>query len=178
MNTKYLYKEIEALRLIDHPHIIKLETYFQIESDYLALLLEYARGGTLKEHIKEKGKMQEYEVRDIMRQILNTLNYLHVKEIIHRDLKLENLVFEDSSRKVLKIIDFGIAGLFENDHSKAGSLSYIAPEVICGLSLASKPSIDVWSMGCILFELLTGEKLFKGSREDIKVRDFKFSGKF
>ena len=162
MNTIYLYKEIEALKKLDHPHIIKLETYFQLESDQMALVLEYAKEGTLKQYLNSKKKLDENESKRIIIQLLETLRYCHMKEIVHRDLKLDNIMLSNEEKNFIKIIDFGIAGLFQTENIKAGTIRYTAPEVLNGSDCDSRPSIDCWSVGCITYELLTGERLFKG----------------
>lgn len=170
MNSNYLYKEIDALKKLDHHNIIKLETYFQLESDELALLLEYAEGGTLKSYLSERSRLEEKEAKQIINKLLDTLQYCHKKEIIHRDLKLDNIMYSDSSKMNLKIIDFGIAGLFKKEIINAGTVRYLPPEVLNGTNCASLASIDCWAVGCISYELITGEKLFKGeSSKSIKV---------
>lgn len=113
--------------------------------------------------------MEEEECKEIFKQILESVNYCHQKNIIHRDLKLENVVFTDKLRTFIKIIDFGVSSLFKGEKSKAGSIRYMAPEVITGANTESHPNIDIWSLGCILYELLTGEVLFQGNNEEIKV---------
>jgi serine/threonine protein kinase len=170
MNSVYLYKEIEALKKLDHPNIIKLLNYFQIDGDEIALLLEYAEGGTIKKYMKSVGKLNEDEAKSIVIKLLETLEYCHGKEIIHRDLKPENIMYSDNEKIKIKIIDFGIAGLCQRETIGAGTARYLPPEVISGNDYESRPQIDCWAVGCITYELLTGEKLFKGeSYNEIKV---------
>lgn len=169
MNIKYFLKEIESLRRLDHPKIIKLENYFCMNSNEIALLLEYAHGGTLKQLLKEKGKIEEDEARNIINQVLEALIYCHSKELIHRDLKLDNIVFADKERKKIKLIDFGISGI-QKEEINAGSVRYLPPEVNSGAEMSSNPGVDFWAVGCIMYEIITGEKLFKGeSVSEIKV---------
>lgn len=132
-------------------------------------MLEYASGGTLREYLKEKQVLEENEAREIIKQILDTVNYCHESGIIHRDLKLDNVLFTDKTRRTIKIIDFGISGLFKNEKSRAGSLAYMPPEVIAGHNIESLPQIDAWGIGCLLYEILIGERLFQGSQKEIKV---------
>lgn len=176
MNYNYLYKEIEALKKLDHNNIIKLYTYFQLDNnDELALVLEYAEGGTLKEFLNSKKILNEEQTRKIVIQILDALIYCHGKKIIHRDLKLENVMYGDKEMNNLKVIDFGIAGLFQKDNFSAGTVRYLPPEVLSGANCDSLPSIDCWALGCIIYELLTGEKLFKGNNyKEIKVPSLKY----
>jgi serine/threonine protein kinase len=123
----------------------------------------------LLEYLTEKIRLEEDEAREIFKQILDTVNYCHHKGIIHRDLKLENILFSDSTRKLIKLIDFGVSGLLKGEKSKAGSIKYMAPEVVGGSNTESLPQLDVWSLGCVLYEMLTGEILFIGTRDEIKV---------
>jgi serine/threonine protein kinase len=101
------------------------------------------------------------------------IRYCHNSKIIHRDLKLENILFADPFHSSLKIVDFGIAGMFsigsEGEKSNAGSLLYIAPEVLSGRDIHASPSLDIWSMGCIIYYLLTGSHPFgrADTRKDI-----------
>lgn len=172
MNIKYFLKEIESLRRLDHPKIIKLENYFCMNSNEIALLLEYAQGGTLKQLLKERGKIEEDEARIIISQVLEALIYCHSKELIHRDLKLDNIVFADKERKKIKLIDFGISGI-QKEEINAGSVRYLPPEVNSGAEMSSNPGVDFWAVGCIMFEIITGEKLFKGETvSEIKVIHF------
>lgn len=145
-----------------------MHSYCYLSHDRVALILEYAIGGTLGQYLKEKKTLMENEVRHIFKQILNAIEYCHRCQIFHRDLKLENIVFSDEARTEIKIIDFGVAGLFEGEINKAGSIAYMAPEVVGGWNYASHPEIDIWSLGCILYELIVGEKLFQGETNQEK----------
>jgi serine/threonine protein kinase len=87
--------------------------------------------------------------------------------VIHRDLKLENILFADAMKMRIKIVDFGIAGIaaknVEGEQSDLGSLLYVAPEVLSGADRSATPALDVWSMGCIFYAMLTGELPFTGA---------------
>jgi serine/threonine protein kinase len=86
--------------------------------------------------------------------------------VIHRDLKLENILFADAMKLRIKIVDFGIAGIAAKnvmgEKSEMGSLLYVAPEVLTGKDTSATPALDVWSMGCIFYALLTGSLPFLG----------------
>lgn len=167
-DVQFLYKEIEVLIRLENPHIIKLYSYFETEDNKIGLIMEYASGGTLKSFITEKGKLSEQETSNIVIEILNTIEYCHKMGIIHHDLKTDNILFENEEHKNIKIIDFGICSLLKKK-SKAGSLQYLAPEILSGRDTRSLPSVDIWSIGCIIYEMLTGKVLFDGKkREDIK----------
>jgi len=135
------------------------------------MVMEYAAGGELKEHLTTKGRQSETEARRILIQIINAIEYCHSLNVVHRDLKLENILFADERQRKVKIVDFGIAGLVQDDKpekSKAGSLRYMAPEILSRENIEARPSIDIWSIGCILFALVCGELPFNGSSREIK----------
>ena len=176
LELKYVYKEIDALSKLSHNHVIQLISYCYLDNERVALILEYGVGGTLKEYLKTKGRLKEKEARSIFIQLLKAMKYIHNKQITHRDLKPENILFTDIEKTNIKIIDFGVSGLFQGEINKAGSLSYMAPEIVGGWNYESQPAIDVWSLGCILYEILTGEKLFDGKFNEKK--DKILRGKF
>eukprot|EP00826_Nyctotherus_ovalis_P037829 TRINITY_DN3488_c0_g3_i5.p1 TRINITY_DN3488_c0_g3~~TRINITY_DN3488_c0_g3_i5.p1 ORF type:complete len:366 (+),score=75.92 TRINITY_DN3488_c0_g3_i5:725-1822(+) len=144
--------------------------------------MEYASGGELGKYVKHKHKLEEQEALDIFTQLLTAVQHCHALGVIHRDLKLENILFADSLKKTIKIVDFGIAGFIIDkvgDKSKAGSLKYIAPEILTEKSIEAKPSLDVWSMGCILYSMLCGCLPFTGKTSSeiiskIKTSSFDF----
>lgn len=154
-----------------------MDSYCYYNQEKVALILEYGTGGTLREYLKLKKRFSEVEARRIFAQILKAIHYCHRNQIIHRDLKLENIIFADSEKNRVKIIDFGVAGLFQGEINKAGSISYMAPEVVGGWNYSSQPEIDIWSLGCILYELITGETLFDGESVEDK-KDKILKGKF
>jgi serine/threonine protein kinase len=100
----------------------------------------------------------------IATQILEGVRHSHNSKVIHRDLKLENILFADTSKIRIKIVDFGISGIFarttDSGQSNFGSLRYIAPEVLSGVDNSAKPTLDVWSIGVIIYALLTGKMPF------------------
>lgn len=159
-----MLKEVRVLRKLRDPSIIKLKNAFIVDST-LVIVMEYASGGELKDYLKSKGRLPELEARDIFAQILQAINHCHALNIIHRDLKLENVLFLNAEHKKIKLVDFGIAGLIQDnkaEKSRAGSLRYMAPEILTGENTEARPALDVWSMGCILFALVCGELPFNG----------------
>eukprot|EP00826_Nyctotherus_ovalis_P047743 TRINITY_DN5536_c0_g1_i11.p1 TRINITY_DN5536_c0_g1~~TRINITY_DN5536_c0_g1_i11.p1 ORF type:complete len:350 (+),score=72.40 TRINITY_DN5536_c0_g1_i11:725-1774(+) len=155
-------KEVRVLRKLSHPAIIKLENAFIVDFD-LIIVMEFAQGGELKSYLNSKGKLSENEAREILIQMLEAIEHCHALNVIHRDLKLENIVFADLDHKHIKIVDFGIAGLIQEnkaEKSKAGTLRYMAPEILSGRNIEARSSLDVWSMGCILFALVCGQLPF------------------
>ena len=125
------YKEIDILRRLNHPQIIKLYSYCISKENKIAIIMEYLSGGTLKKYIMEhkNQKLDENESKNILRQILEIISYCHLKNVIHHDLKPDNILFIDESHTLIKIIDFGISSII-NEKSTGGSLEYLPPEII------------------------------------------------
>jgi serine/threonine protein kinase len=123
-----LVKEIEILRLLDHPNIIKLIEVFEDET-HVHLVLEYLNGGELFEHIARVGTFLETDAINLMKCLLSALSYAHSLGIIHRDLKPENLILTDrSTHSIIKIADFGLATIMinnKNETLQCGSFGYI-----------------------------------------------------
>ncbi|CCH44631.1 carbon catabolite-derepressing protein kinase [Wickerhamomyces ciferrii] len=151
-------REISYLRLLRHPHIIKL--YDVIKSqDEIIMVIEYA-GKELFDYIVQKGKMKELEARRFFQQIISAVEYCHRHKIVHRDLKPENLLLDDSLN--VKIADFGLSNFMSDGNflkTSCGSPNYAAPEVISG-KLYAGPEVDVWSCGVILYVMLCGRLPF------------------
>ena len=162
--------EIELLKNLDHPNIVKIFEYF-ISDDSYYLITEYCPGGSL---LNLKNKVQifsEESAAYIMYQVFRGVNYCHENKIIHRDLKPENIVVVgennlDKSLYDIKIIDFGTAKIFKNnvvEKQIAGSPNYIAPEV---LLKKYNEKCDLWSCGVILYFLVVGSLPFKGKTNE------------
>lgn len=151
-------REISYLRLLRHPHIIKL--YDVIKSkDEIIMVIEYA-GKELFDYIVQKGKMDEPEARRFFQQIISAVEYCHRHKIVHRDLKPENLLLDENLD--VKIADFGLSNIMTDGNflkTSCGSPNYAAPEVISG-KLYAGPEVDVWSCGVILYVMLCGRLPF------------------
>ena len=161
LNYGLILKEINVLSNISHPNIVKYYKYYE-ENDRIYIIMEYLEGGTLKEYIEEKkNKITEDICRIIIKQILDALNHLHyICDICHRDIKPENIMFRYKDNiKSIKLIDFGLSSnSFENKNylENCGTLIYMAPEQISN-KIYSK-SVDIWSVGIILYMLLNNGK--------------------
>ena len=159
-----IYKEIGALRSLRHPNIVNLYDTFA-SGNYICFAMEYCRGGELRQYLEQKGALPEKEVYEIALQICEALRFIHSSGIVHRDLKLENILFATEERKDIKIVDFGISGMCaagsKGEKSYAGSFYYTAPEVLTRQDVTSNPALDIWSFGCILYALITGQIPFK-----------------
>ncbi|OMJ84280.1 hypothetical protein SteCoe_14624 [Stentor coeruleus] len=161
-NIKYLnqiFNEIAILRKLDHKNIIKLYKVYEDEKT-ICLILEYVQYGNMLKRILKKKKMHEKQVMHFARSFFEVLEYIHSKGIIHRDLKLENILMtsniEDSE---FKLADFGLACYIDKSFkSKSGSPGYMAPEILRGSPYSTK--VDIFSAGIIIFILLTGTSPF------------------
>ncbi|PWY98950.1 Pkinase-domain-containing protein, partial [Testicularia cyperi] len=151
-------REIQVLKDVRHPNIVRL--YEVIESDrYIGIVLEYASGGELFDHILAHKYLKEEHACRLFAQLISGVSYLHQKKIIHRDLKLENLLL-DRNRNVI-ITDFGFANNFEDRRddlmaTSCGSPCYAAPELVVQDGLYAGSAVDVWSCGVILYAMLAG----------------------
>ncbi|KAK9477188.1 kinase-like domain-containing protein [Lipomyces japonicus] len=151
-------REISYLRLLRHPHIIKL--YDVIKSkDEIIMVIEFA-GKELFDYIVQRGMVPEDEARRFFQQIIGAVEYCHRHKIVHRDLKPENLLLDENLN--VKIADFGLSNIMTDGNflkTSCGSPNYAAPEVISG-KLYAGPEVDVWSCGVILYVMLCGRLPF------------------
>lgn len=168
-NKKTIEKEIDVLKNLDHPNIIKVYEFFRTNK-HLLIINELCSGGELFDKIMEVKYFSENVAANIMRQILSAVNYCHQLGVIHRDLKPENILIVNQKEKDneyfnIKIIDFGTCEILMNSklNEQIGTSFYIAPEV---LRNSYNEKCDLWSCGVILFILLCGSPPFYGQTED------------
>lgn len=173
-------EEIKIMCQLDHPHIVKIYEYFTDEENFY-ISMEYLQGGNLIDKLEEIDILDEYSVCCIMEQLLSCVHYLHLNNIVHRDLKLENILLEVRRDLDIKLIDFGLATYYKNKRliDLCGSSYYIAPEV---LDLNYDNKCDIWSCGIIMYFLLSGSPPFLGNNveelyENIKSCKYKFDSK-
>ncbi|XP_008404321.1 serine/threonine-protein kinase BRSK2-like isoform X6 [Poecilia reticulata] len=148
-------REIAILKLIEHPHVLKLHDVYE-NKKYLYLVLEHVSGGELFDYLVKKGRLTPKEARKFFRQIISALDFCHSHSICHRDLKPENLLLDEKNN--IRIADFGMASLQVGDsllETSCGSPHYACPEVIRGEKYDGRKA-DAWSCGVILFALLVG----------------------
>lgn len=164
IKNRTVLNEVEILRSLDHPCILKIFEYFEDKYNYY-IVMEYCKGGDLFEKLEIVGKFKEDQVAKIMQQIFSVLFYMHTKKIIHRDIKLENILIVDEESLMIKVIDFNIAVI--KTHKKlskmTGTPSYMAPEVIKG---CYTEKCDMWSSGVVLYLLITGAFPFDAEYHD------------
>jgi calcium-dependent protein kinase len=171
-----LATEAEIFLSMDHPHIVRLYDVYET-SETLSLVMECMQGGELFDRVTERKIFSEKDAASTTNQMLLAVNYLHGRGIVHRDLKLENFLYERKDADFLKLIDFGFSNIWEK-HTKmelsCGTLSYVAPEV---LMKSYTSQCDLWSLGVIVFILLVGYMPFSGCKESVTMEAIK-SGKF
>lgn len=156
---KNIHREAELMKRLDYPNIVHL--YEVMETQQMVyLVLEFAGGGEVLDYIVAHGRLKEPEAKRIFRQIVDALTYCHSMQVVHRDLKAENLLFDEELN--VKITDFGLSNIF-NTQTKLGTFCgspvYSAPELIEGRKYVG-PEVDCWSLGVNLFALTTGELPF------------------
>ena len=160
--------EINILRKLDHPNILKINDFFSTKKEYF-LITEFCPEGELFYEIKNFAPFDEALAGWYMKQILSAVNYCHKSKIIHRDLKPENILIYQRNKKgfnSIKIIDFGTAILFnKKDKNLAGSIYYLAPEIISKKRKYTE-KCDIWSCGIIMYILLTGKPPFNGDSDE------------
>ena len=174
--------EIDILKNLDHPNIVKIYEFYDTLTDFY-IVTEYCKRGELYGYIKNY--YSENQLAVLFYQVFSGLSYLHERHILHRDLKLENIMISDIEEDIktkenyfwIKIIDFGTAKIFKknkNEKAVVGSSYYIAPEV---LKQKYNEKCDSWSVGVILYMLIVGRAPFDGKNDDeiiesIKIGDY------
>ena len=163
--------EIDILKSLDHPDIVRIIESFNTKDSYV-LVTEYCEGGELYDQVRNQ--LSETQIAVIFKQLLSGLAYLHSHNIVHRDLKLENILIQEIEKSKttgedlfnIKIIDFGTARIFDNKkkpQSIVGSSYYIAPEV---LNQKYGKECDLWSVGVILYMFIVGHAPFDGCDDE------------
>nr|CAD7423082.1 unnamed protein product [Timema monikensis] len=175
-NLKKIFREIQIMTKLQHPHIIRLYQVMETEK-MIYLVTEYASGGEIFDYLVENGRMNEKEARRIFQQIVAAVHYCHTRQIVHRDLKAENLLLDLD--KDIKLADFGFSNHFQPGQKMStwcGSPPYAAPELFEGREYDG-PKTDIWSMGVVLYVLVCGALPFDGSTlQNLRTRVIK--GKF
>ncbi|CAG9329422.1 unnamed protein product [Blepharisma stoltei] len=177
-----LVNEISMMRNLNHPNVVKLHKVYESET-CVYLILEYISGGNLLERINKIRRYSEKKAAEIIVKLLNAVDYLHSLGIVHRDIKLENILMVSEDNDIdFKLADFGLA--CENDYElskKCGTPGYTAPEIFCQNFYDNK--VDIFSIGIVLYGLLTGNPAFPGRNLAEKIRNnregkISFKGKY
>lgn len=190
-------RELKILQKLHHPGIVTLKAFYEDDDSYY-LVMEYVAGGDLMDFVASYGAVGEAAGREIARQILLAIRYVHSKGISHRDLKPDNILIAQDDPVTVKITDFGLAkGQDKTSVMKTfcGTLAYLAPEIITrkysmrtnskqrylgnGKSMVDSYSnkVDMWSIGCLLFVILTAHLPFSGSTQDALFKNI-IAGKY
>ncbi|XP_022188457.2 serine/threonine-protein kinase SIK2 isoform X2 [Nilaparvata lugens] len=176
VNLEKVYREVDIMKLLDHPHIIKLYQVMETKN-MIYIVSEYASQGEIFDYIARHGRMSESGARRKFWQILSAVEYCHNHRVVHRDLKAENLLLDANMN--IKIADFGFSNYYTPGEQLAtwcGSPPYAAPEVFEGKKYTG-PEIDIWSLGVVLYVLVCGALPFDGSTLH-NLRDRVLSGRF
>ncbi|KAG1767230.1 kinase-like protein [Suillus occidentalis] len=152
-----LKTEIETLKDLDHPHIVQY-LGFEETKTFLSIFLEYVPGGSIGRRLRDHGKFNEEVAKLFTGQILEGLEYLHSKNIIHRDLKADNILLEKAG--ICKISDFGVSKRTDGtaSHVMQGTVFWMAPEAIHPQNKGYDTKIDIWSLGCVVLEMWSGKR--------------------
>ncbi|XP_066191735.1 NUAK family SNF1-like kinase 2 [Sylvia atricapilla] len=157
----HIRREIEIMSSLNHPHIIAVHEVFE-NSSKIVIVMEYASRGDLYDYISERQRLSEQEARHFFRQVVSAVYYCHKNGIVHRDLKLENILLDSNGN--IKIADFGLSNVFQQDkllQTYCGSPLYASPEIINGRPYKG-PEVDSWSLGVLLYILVHGTMPFDG----------------
>lgn len=152
-------REAAIVTLLNHPFICSMKDVFRTTHHWY-MLFEYVNGGQMLDYIISHGRLKEKQARKFSRQIASALDYCHRNSIVHRDLKIENILISKTGD--IKIIDFGLSNMFNpRDHLKTfcGSLYFAAPELLQAKQYTG-PEVDIWSFGIVLYVLVCGKVPF------------------
>ncbi|KAF7670184.1 hypothetical protein LDENG_00068040 [Lucifuga dentata] len=165
----HICREIEIMSSLSHPHIITIYEVFE-NKDKIVIVMEYASRGDLYDYICDKRKISEQDARHFFRQIVSAVHYCHQNGIVHRDLKLENILLDGNGN--VKIADFGLSNVYHGDEylqTFCGSPLYASPEIVNGRPYRG-PEVDTWSLGVLLYTMVHGTMPFDGNNHKTLVQ--------
>lgn len=152
-----LNNEMRLQASLNHPHVASLLEVFRSKK-YHRIVMDRLTGGDVLTHLQESGTLSEDEASSVTRQALEAVDYLHNKGVVHRDIKLENLVYETETRTTVKLIDFGLSVMWDEGRPSmtrlCGTLSCMAPEVMSG---CYTNKADLWCVGMAVHQMVTGK---------------------
>ncbi|CAF3815713.1 unnamed protein product [Adineta steineri] len=172
-------REIDFMTSLNHPYIIRIKEGkgFYESREKIILVMEYASGGELYDYLNRMKRIPESQARAIFRQIVSAVHFLHKNQIVHRDLKLENILIDHNGD--IKLADFGLSNNWSPRrllHTFCGSPLYASPEIVSGIPYYG-PEVDCWSLGVLLYTLVFGSMPFQGGDYNRLVRNIT-SGEF
>ncbi|XP_069499370.1 NUAK family SNF1-like kinase 1 [Ambystoma mexicanum] len=159
LDKVHLQREIEITALLKHEHIVKVYEVFE-NKDKIVMVMEYASNGELYDYVNNRHLISENEARGFFRQIVSAVHYCHKKGVVHRDLKLENILLDENLH--VKLADFGLSTIFQRNQvleTFCGSPLYASPEIVNGLPYEG-PEVDCWALGVLLYALVYGSMPF------------------
>lgn len=158
-----IYDEVAILSSLQHPHIVPIIDFFD-EKDCYFIVMELMSGGDLFDRIGQKKAYSEADARDLVIKMLKAVAYLHIRQIAHCDMKPKNLLLmSDDNDSFIKLADFGFSARVHEPKSltkQCGTPFFVAPEIL--LRKGYDQQSDMWSVGCIIFLLLSGQLPFMG----------------
>jgi serine/threonine/tyrosine protein kinase RAD53 len=171
-------RELSILRKLDHPNIVSLKGFYEDMDNYY-IVMELVPGGDLMDFVAANGAIGEDATQVITKQILEGIAYVHKLGISHRDLKPDNILIKQDDPIMVKITDFGLAKFSDNStfmKTFCGTLAYVAPEIVTGKYDQSQSQqdgnkdnysnlVDMWSLGCLVYVLLTSHLPFNGKTQ-------------
>ncbi|KAG7662808.1 uncharacterized protein J8A68_003662 [[Candida] subhashii] len=163
-----IHREINSLKLLNHPNIVNLVEVMK-SGKYIGIVLEYASGGELFDYILHHKYLKENVAKKLFSQLVSGVDYMHSKGLIHRDLKLENLLLDKHQNVIIS--DFGFVNSYNREKSdlmktSCGSPCYAAPELVLTQSPYEGRKVDIWSLGVILYAMLAGYLPFDDDPEN------------
>lgn len=159
LDRVHLQREIEIMSSLKHPNIIQIYEVFE-NKDKIIIVMEYASVGELYDYVNDRLRITENEARSFFRQIVSAVHYCHKNGVVHRDLKLENILLDEHRR--VKLADFGLSTLYKKGlmlSTYCGSPLYASPEVVNALPYQG-PEVDCWALGVLLYALVYGSMPF------------------
>lgn len=166
--TRQMPTEVEIYLTLDHPNIARLHGVYET-GPRICLLMECCEGGELYARLQKRGTYPDADAAAAGRQMFGAVQYLHALRVVHRDVKLENFLYESESyNSALKLIDFGFAKVWDPATlmmAPCGSISYVSPDVLLGKGYTDK--CDLWSLGVIVWMLLAGYPPFHGEEKAV-----------
>uniref|UniRef100_A0A7R9YZB3 non-specific serine/threonine protein kinase n=1 Tax=Chlamydomonas euryale TaxID=1486919 RepID=A0A7R9YZB3_9CHLO len=177
--AKRMQREIRVMKHLCHECVVRLFEVVETEK-ILYLVMEHAPNGSLLDFVRARKRMREGDAAHALQQIVSGLDYCHQHEVVHRDIKLENILLDASNR--MKLIDFGLSAFYivgKKLKVHCGSPSYAAPEIVARKHYDGPP-VDVWSLGVVLFAMLAGYLPFhtsNGNKQELcgKIMEGKYS---